>query len=150
MEYKLGSELVKFLVTTKTERDIAAFRNFYITHLQKIKNRKLALQDLAEINQQFASRNPIGYVYLDKDYHKLITSGREVLTKHFSPPLVALYNKSLDEMNLAHDENRNKYDHFLFTLLNILTGTFEKLKDLHQKRFNYQKNLLTYVHSCLY
>jgi hypothetical protein len=65
MEIKLQG-LGKLLADNRMEKGIAAFGAFYSTHLMKVSNRKLALQELSQVNQLFAAKNPAGYLFIDK------------------------------------------------------------------------------------
>lgn len=148
MEFKLGSGLAKLLAQSKIEKNIAAFRTFYMTHLTKARNRGLALRELSEVNQQFAAKNPAGYLFIDKEYHRLVDLGEEILKKHFTAGLVELYKKRFQDSSFR-DKNTGKDQHFIIALMSILTGAMEQLNEAHQQSFNYQKNLISYTYSCL-
>jgi hypothetical protein len=149
MEPKIGPGLGRLLAEHKTEQGIAAFRAFYMTHLAKVRNPRLALQELSEVNQQFAAKNPAGYLFIDRKYHDLIDLGEAVLKKHFPPGLVELYKKSFPDAAFR-EKDLSKDSHWLLTLLGILTGAMENLKEAHQQSFNYRKNLVAYTYNCLY
>lgn len=149
MEFNWSKGLGSLLLENRTEKGIAAFRTFYTTHLVKVRNQKAALQELSDVNQQFAAKNPAGYLFIDKEYHRLIELGETVLEKHFPPGLLELYKKSFPDAAIK-EKNLGKDPHFLITLLGILTGAMEQLRESHQQSFNYQKNLIAYTYSCLY
>lgn len=144
MEPKLSPGLGELLINFRQEREIDEYKVFYKKYFTNTRNRNQVLTDLAAICQKFALKNPVTILYLDKQYVSLVAEGKQVLAKHFSKELIAVYEKTLP---IPTKKSEKEFNNFLLVLLQAFTTAFEELRIQNQHDFNYKRNLLAFIYN---
>jgi hypothetical protein len=143
MEAKSGVGLGQQLVTFRQEKEIQEYKEFYKKYFAGVRNRTMALTELAAISQKLSLKNPAIVTHFDKQYISLVAEGKQVLTKYFPAELVALYERDLPITKKKDQE----FNNLLVALLAAFTTAFEELRQQNQRDFNYKKNLLSFIYN---